>query len=165
MNEQIILVQPEPQHCTYLVEVPVSAGQQRIQLPDVQQLRSMEGQTIVIKSISVVTPDVLANAIDLALPTSPVTDLQNMSLTIYSQAWERGQNIPILRLNDMTNSDTSILNPNNRKTFTLDNWKKVDWPKSYLRFSNGQSASTDFAVLLYVNYFKMDEEGNEFFTP
>lgn len=160
--QDIILVQSEPAIMTELIEIPVPAGAARVQLPDVQQLRSQEGQQIIVKSLRLITDDVLAAGIDINGTVMPLADLQNIVLTIYSMGWERGHNIPILLLNSMTNNASSV---NTFSKYTLANWMKVDWPKSYLRWASGTQASNAFIVPLYVEYLKLDAEGNPFVKP
>ena len=163
----IILVQEEPRGPSILVEVPVTSAGQKVKLPDVQQLRSQEGQTIIIKAIRLITAKVLANAIDLALVNAPIGQLINMSLTLYSEGWLKGQNIPVLVLNDMNDSDAAVATtiPFRNKATRLNDWRNVDWAQSYLLFANGFAPTPSYAVIFEVEYIKLDAKGNPIQGP
>lgn len=166
---EIILVQEEPRGPSQLIEVPVPAQViQRVQFPDIQQLRSQVGQKIIIKGIRLITDKVLANSPTLGLTNATKGELQKISLVIYSMGWEKGQLIPVLTLNDMNDSDstdaTTIPFRNNPTRFS--NWENVDWPKTYLQYSNGTpSDGSAYAVLFDVLYEKLDSQGQPIITP
>lgn len=164
---EIILVQEEPRGASQLLECPVTTGAVKQRLPDNNQLRSVEGQTIVIKGMRLITDKVLANAVNFNLPNAGLADLKNMVLVLYCEGWERAQMIPLLTMNDMADADatagTTI--PYRNKATKFDNWKNVDWPKSFFQFTNGQSASTDFAVIFDVEYVKLDSTGKPIVGP
>lgn len=158
-SREIILVQEEPRDASQLVEVPVTAnGLTRVAIPDIQQLRSMVNQMIVIKGIRIITDNILTNAPTNGAITAPLAELQKMSLTLYSEGWERGQLIPILVLNDLSGDGTGV--PFRFHPTKFNNWKNVDWSKSYLQFSNGtSSAGSPYTVLFDVQYLKLDAQG------
>lgn len=167
MDQDIILVQEEPRGPSILVEIPVTGAGQKVKLPDVQQLRSQEGQTIIIKSIRLITIKVLARALTLSLANAPLTDLINMSLTLYSEGWLKGQDIPILVFNDMADSDAAVGStiPYRNRATRLNNWRNVDWAQSYLLFANGFTPNFPYAVLLDVDYVKIDANGRPILGP
>jgi len=167
MDSEIILVQEEPRGPSILVEIPVTGTGQKVKLPDVQQLRSQEGQTIIIKAIRLITPKVLLGAITLSLPNAPLGQLINMSLTIYSEGWLKGQDIPILVLNDMNDSDAAVGStiPFRNKSTKFNNWRNVDWAQSYLLFANGFLPTPSYAVLLDVEYVKLDANNRPIIGP
>lgn len=157
--KQIYLVQEEPRDASQLVEVPVTADNlTRIAIPDQQQLRSLVNRTVVIKGIRLITADVLTSGALTPGPTAPVTELQKMSLVLYSMGWERGQLIPLLVLNDISAPGAGT--PFRFHPTKFNNWRNVDWTKSYLQFSNGAaSVGSPYTVLFDVEYLKLDAEG------
>lgn len=167
MMAEIILVQEEPRGASQLLECPVSAGAVKQRLPDNNQLRSVEGQTIVIKAMRLISAKVLDKAVNFNLPNAPLGDLKKMVLVIYCEGWERAQMIPLLTMNDMADADatTATTIPYRNKATRFDNWKNVDWAKSFFQFSNGNSASTDFAVIFDVEYVKLDSTGKPIVGP
>ena len=164
---EIILVQEEPRGASQLLECPVTIGATKQRLPDNNQLRSQQGQTIVIKGMRLITNKVLANAVNFALPNAILTDLMNMVLVLYCEGWERAQMIPLLTMNDMADADatagTTI--PYRNKATKFDNWRNVDWAKSFFQFANGTAATTDFAVIFDVEYVKLDDAGMQIIGP
>jgi len=150
----MILIQEEPRNASQLVEVQVTAnGVSRVQLPDVQQLRSQGDQLIVVKGIRLITVQLLTNAPICGFANAPLTELQKLSLTLYSDGWERGQLIPLLVLNDTFAEGSGI--PYRQFPTKFSNWKNVDWSKSYLQYSNGTSAAgASYAVIFDVEYMK-----------
>lgn len=152
-----------------LIEIPVGVnGQQRIQLPDIQQLRSTVDQTIIIKGLRLISPKVLSNGMTVAGTNAPLAELRKIALVLYSEGWERGQMIPLLTLNDVNDSDSAVATtiPFRNQAFKLADWSKVDWPKSYLLYANGtSSANAPYVVMMDVNYIKMDAKGQPITTP
>lgn len=151
-----------------LIEIPVTAATQRVQLPDVQQLRSQPNQIIVVKSIAVITDKVLANAMTIAGTTAPLAELQKISLVLYSEGWERGHYMPLLRLNDQADADSTAATtiPFRNETTKLADWRNVDWPKSYLQYANGtQAANFPYVVMLWVSYLKLNMNEQPIYTP
>ncbi len=165
MSQSIILVQEEPRINSILVEILVPASVvQRVQCPDVQQLRSTTQQRIVIKSVSLVTPKVLSHGILSGLVNAPITELRKISFTIYSMGWERGQYIPILFLNNTADSDatTATAIPYKNTAPRLADWESVSWDKCYLQYANTQpSVGTAYSVIVEVQYLKFDVNGAE----
>lgn len=166
MNE-IILVQEEPRGASQLLECPVTAGATKQRLPDNNQLRSVVGQTIVIKGIRLITDKVLADAVNFALPNAPLADLINMVLVIYCEGWERAQMIPLLVLNDMADADATAATtiPYRNKATKFDNWRNVDWAKSFFQWTSGNSAQSDFCVIFDVEYVKLDNNNQPIIGP
>ncbi len=156
---QTVLVQDEPRGPSVLIEIPVTTnGQQRIPIPDISQLRSTAYQSIIIKGLRLIVPEVLTNGVINASVNAPVTELQKMTLTVYAEGWEKGQTIPLLPLNDVafaTGSAPYRLNPTR-----FDNWQNVDWPKSYLQLANGTvTAGAPYVVLIDCEYIRLNAEG------
>jgi len=168
MNQDIVFVQEEPRGPSQLVEVPVLAATQKQRLPDIQQLRSQEGQTIIIKAIRLITAKVLPNAVTVALVNAPLAELVKICLVLYSEGWEKGQMIPVLTLNDMADANNAIATtiPYRNKTTRFNNWRNVDWAQSYLLYSNGTpAAGTPYAVMFDVEYIKLDAAGKPIVGP
>lgn len=163
--ERIILVQEEPRGPSELVEVPVTQnGLQRINLPDIQQLRSTQGNDIIIKGIRLIPAAVLVAAPTLGGLNAPDTELQKITLVIYCEGWEKGHLIPIFTLND--NYIEGSGTPTRFKPTRFANWKNVDWNKSYLQYANGQvSVGAPYNVLLDVEYERIDSRGEVVIGP
>ncbi len=158
--DDVMLIQEEPRGPSILVEVPITDTRQKVQLPDVQELRSTVGQTIIIKAIRLLTIKVLANGIISNLPNAPVAEMINATLTIYSQGWLKGQNIPILVLNDVNDSDSTAATTipfRNRATKFAD-WRNVDWPKSFIQFANNFTPTPSYVFIFEVEYLKLDDQ-------
>lgn len=165
MDSRVILVQEEPRGPSQLIEIPVTQnGLGRVNLPDIQQLRSQVGQVIIIKGLKLIPPTVLTNAPTLGGPNAPLTELVKMTLTIYCEGWEKGQLIPILTLNDFFIEGSGTPYRMNPTKFA--DWKNVDWSKTYLQFANGTvSAGTPYNVLIDVDYIKLDAQNQEIIGP
>lgn len=163
--QSIILVQEEPRGPSQLIEIPVSTnGLTKVQIPDIQQLRSQVGQTIIIKAIRLITANIITNAPTIGGVVAPIAELQKLTLTIYCEGWEKGQLIPILTLNDMAEPTVAI--PYHRSTRYFDNWKNVDWSKSFIQYANGTvSANAPYSVLLEAEYVKLDAQNQEIIGP
>lgn len=157
---QVVLVQEEPRGPSILIEVNVpNNGSQRVPFPDISQLRSTVNQQIIIKGLRLVSDEVLTNGIISSNTTAPATELQKMSITIYSEGWEKGQTIPILTFNDFVFTTGAIPYRNHSTRFA--NWRNVDWPKSYIQYANGTvSAGAPYVVLLDCEYIRLDNLGN-----
>lgn len=167
MEKQIILVQEEPRGPSQLVEAPIVAGVQKQRLPDVQQLRSQEGQTIIIKAIRLITNKVLANGMTVAGINLPLTELVNMCLVLYSEGWEKGQMIPLLTLNDVVDGDSTAATtiPYRNKATRFNNWRNVDWAQSYLLWANGTTPAAAYVAMFDVEYIKLDASGKTIVGP
>jgi hypothetical protein len=153
MSDKVVLIQEEPRGPSQLIELPVTVnGVARVQFPDIQQLRSDQTQQIVIKKMRLITLDVLTNGIISGLANAPVTELQKISVVLYSEGWEKGQLIPVLTMNDMTFAG-SVFPHNYQAGMPFDNWKSVDWSKSYLQWATGTvSAGASYVVMFDVTY-------------
>lgn len=162
---QVVLVQEEPRGPSILIEVNVpNNGSQRVPFPDISQLRSTVNQQIIIKGLRLVSSEVLTNGIISSNVTAPATELQKMSITIYSEGWEKGQTIPILTFNDFVFTTGAI--PYRNHSTKFDNWVNVDWPKSYIQYANGTvSAGAPYVVLLDCEYIRLDAAGNYLVGP
>lgn len=157
---QQVLVQEEPRGPSVLIEVPVNInGQQRIPFPDISQLRSTAYQSIIIKALRLIPPEVLTNGVISASTNAPTTELQKMTITIYAEGWEKGQTIPLIPLNDTVFATGNT--PYRNTPTKFDNWVNVDWPKSYIQFANGTvSAGAPYVVLIDCEYIRLDAQGN-----
>lgn len=167
MGNEIILVQEEPRGASQLLECPIVAGATKQRLPDNNQLRSVVGQTIVIKGIRLIPPKVLARAVNFNLPTTPLADLINMVLVIYCEGWERAQMIPVLVLNDMADADAAAATtvPYRNKATKFDNWRNVDWAKSFFQWTNGSAATIASATIFDIEYVKLDNNNQPIIGP
>jgi hypothetical protein len=167
-GNKIILVQEEPRGPSQLVEVPVNAATQKQPFPDVPQLRSQPGQRIVIKGIRLITAKVLTRGVSINAVNAPLAELQKMTLVLFSQQWQKGQNIPLLTLNDMADSDatTATTIPYRNTPTKFADWQNVDWPQSFIQYANGTTAAnTPYVILFDVEYLKYDDAGNLIDTP
>lgn len=153
------LVQVEPRGPSQLIEVPVTTnGLNKIQLPDIQQLRSTQDVKVILKGLRLITDNVLTHAPLGGQPTAPLTELVKMSLVIYCEGWEKGQIIPLLVMNDVAGDGTGV--PFRYNSTRFDNWVNVDWSKSYLLYSNTTtSAGTPYSVLFEAEYVKLNNFG------
>ena len=156
------LVQESPRIASELIEVSVSSGATRVSLPDVPQLRNQGDQVVVITALRLVTNKVLSKGPVTGTSTMTLTDYVKCSLVLYSNGWEKGHLIPLLTLNDVVDGDSTAATtiPYRYTATRLDNWVNVDWNKSYIQFSNGQSASGASVVILEVEYFVMAKQPN-----
>lgn len=160
MTPQNILVQEEPRGPSMLIEIPVPAQVvSKVALPIIQQLNNDTTQKIIIKGLRLI-PDFLLTA----APTNgginaPLTELQKISLTLYSQGWEKGYLIPILSLNDSFCEGSGV--PFRMHTTKMADWTNVDWNKSYLQYGNGTPSSGNaYNIILEVEYVRLDNNGN-----
>lgn len=168
---QVILVQEEPMICSELVEViikPTDAGLFDIPIPESQQLKSDTDQTIITKAVRLVSLDALAFGVISGFPNAPITELQKISLTLYSQGWEKGHNIPILTLNDVVGPSTGTPYRYHQQKFA--DWRKVAWDnRSFLKYSNGSGGAvpgaTGYVVMLQVDYVRINANGEIFEGP
>lgn len=162
---QVVMLQDEPRGPSILIEVNVTSnGLQRVPFPDIAQLRSTIDQKVIIKSLRLITAEVLTRAVVASNVTAPVAELQKMSITLYSEGWEKGQTIPILILNDMTTQAGTI--PHRYGGTYFDNWVNVDWPKSYIQYSNGTvSANSPYTILLDCQYVRLDAQNRIIMGP
>jgi hypothetical protein len=163
--DQRIIFQEEPRGPSVTVEVLVGAnGIQRLPFPDVQQLRSTPDRVIILKSMRLITNDVLSNGILKAGVTAPLAELQKITLTLYCDGWEKMSNMPILPMNDTANPAGLI--PFRYRQTNFDDWRAVSWDKSFLQWANGTvSATAPYVVLFDVQYIKLDLLGNEIKGP
>lgn len=165
---QKVLVMEEPRGPSQLIEVPVTAaGLGKVVFPDIQNLRSQVGQVIIIKAMRLITDPVLTFASTGGQQTAPLTELQKICLVIYCEGWEKGQLIPILTLNDMYAEASNI--PFRKEKMRFNNWKNVDWSKTFLQYSNGQPSvlpgGNPYSVMLDVEYVKLDAQNQEIIGP
>ena len=160
-DAKVIMLQEEPRGPSILIEVNVTQNnQQRIPFPDIAQLRSTVNQSIIMKGLRLISDEVLTNGVLSGNPTAPATELAKMTLVIYAEGWEKGQSIPVLVLNDMTFTTGAI--PYRQNPTNFDNWRNVDWPKSYLQLANGTlTAGAPYTVLFECMYIRLDGQGNE----
>ncbi len=163
MQKQIILIQQEPRGPSELVEIQVPAtANGRVTFPDIPQLRSQPDQDVIIKAVRLITDQVLAAGPTSGLTNATKAELQKISIVLYSDGWEKGHLIPILTLDDMANYDTAKPIPFKQGGTTyFDNWKNVDWPKSYLQYSTAP-AGAPYTVILEVEYVRLNKQGQQY---
>lgn len=160
-----VLVREEPRGPSMLIEIPKVAGiLTRLTLPDVPNLRNQIDQRIIIKALRLIPDSILTVAPTLGGINAPLTELIKMSLTLYSEQWEKGQLIPILTLCDTFTEGSGI--PWRDRTAQFANWQSVDWNKSYIIYGNGApSIAGAYNVLLEVEYVKLDKLGTPIIGP
>lgn len=169
MDQAIVLVMEEPRGPSQLIEIPVPNNSvTKVTLPDIQQLRSQVGQIIIIKALRLITEKVLTFSPILGLPNATLSELVKISLVLYCEGWQKAELIPILTLNDMADADSTAATtiPYRNRTTRFDNWKNVDWSKSYLQYSNGTlSSGEEYAVIMEAEYVKLDAQNQEIAGP
>jgi len=164
-DNPIFMVQDEPRGPSQLIEVPVTiAGTTKLVLPVIQNLQNQVDITVVIKALRVIPDTVLALAPTQGGINAPLAELQKMSLVLYSEEWEKGQLIPLLTLVDTFTEASGI--PWRARTTRLDNWRNVNWGKSYILYSNGSSAAgVPYNVIFEAEYQKFNKLGEEIKGP
>jgi len=167
--DRIILVQEEPRGPSQLVEIPVATnGRNRVPIPNQQNLQNDPNLIITIKSIRLITDKILSNAPTDGAVTAPLAELRKMSLVIYCEGWEKGYLIPVLTLNDIVDADSANATtiPYVPTAPRFDDWKNVDWTKSYLLYSNGTvSANAPYTVIFDVQYDRINKNGQSHIGP
>lgn len=164
LTSQMLLIQEEPRGASQLIEIPVTGALTKVVIPVIQQLQNNTDQVIIIKSLRLITVDVLTNAPTLGGVNAPTTELQKMAITLYAEGWEKGQLIPILSLNDMFTEGTGT--PTRFRTTKLDNWQNVDWNKSFLQFANGTvPVGAPYNVILEAEYVRLNKQGQVIIGP
>lgn len=165
MPNQLILVQEEPRGPSELVEVEIdSATKQRFPFPDVEQLRNQEGQRVVIKGLRLITADTLTTGILTGQPNAATTELQKMTLVLYSDGWEKMHTMPVLIANDMAVPGGNT--PHRYAAVKLDNWQGVQWQKCYIQFANGTlPVNPPYVVMFDVDYIKLDKNNQPINGP
>ena len=160
-----MLVQEEPRGPSVLIEVNVPTnGAQRVNFPDISQLRSTTDLRIILKGLRLISNEVLTNGMISPFVNAPATELAKIAVVIYAEGWEKGQSIPILSLNDMEFTVGAI--PFRKNPTKFDNWVNVDWPKSYLQFANGTlSAGAPYVVLLDCEYQRINAQNRLIYGP
>ena len=164
-EKNIVLIQEEPRGPSQLIEIPVpAAAVSKVVLPDIQQLRSQVGQVIIIKALRLIPFTLLTNSPTVGAVNAPLAELQKISLVLYCEGWEKGQLIPILTLCDTFTEASGVAWK--AKTVRFDNWKNVDWSKSFLQYSNGTpSSGLAYTVILEAEYVKLDAQNQEIIGP
>ncbi len=154
--ETTFIIPGQPLYASQLVEIPVTSGQNVVAIPDQPQLRNQGDEIIIVKSVRLITPKVLAIAPTVGGTNMPLGDLQNASLILYANGWERGYLIPLLTLNDVHDSDATTAStiPYVQNPVQFADWENVDWNKSKIQFSAGTTASGDGAFIFQVQYQK-----------
>lgn len=163
--DQGVYIQSEPRGPSITIEVAVTTnGQQRIPFPDINQLRSDSSQCVILKGLRLVTTDTLARGFINGSVIAPLAELQKIGITLYAEGWEKGQTIPALFLNPMATPAGTM--PFQFNPTYFNNWKRVDWPKSYLQYANGTlSANAPYVFMLEVQYLKLNSMGTPIEGP
>lgn len=152
-DEKIVLVQEEPRGASQTVEIPIIAGQGDINFPDIPELRSDQELKVIIKGIRHISPKVSAFGPVTGTANTPLADLPNIFLQIYSEGWLRGFDIPLLTLNDMADADAAAATtiPYRTKATKLADWK-IGWNKSKVHFAPGTVASINSVLVLDIEF-------------
>lgn len=154
MESEVLIVQAEPMGACQLIEIPITAGKQNVPFPDVPELRNQSDQVVIIKALRLITPDVMPIAPIQGGANAPLTELQKMVIVLYSEQWEKGEYIPILKFNDTFTEGSGT--PVRFHTTKLDNWKSVDWPKCKIIYANGTQSVGSYTVVMEVEYVRID---------
>jgi hypothetical protein len=149
-----MLVMEEPRGPSQLIETAVPAqAVSVVQLPVVQNLQNQTDQIVIIKALRVIPDTVLARGPVQGFVNAPLTELQKISLVLYSNNWIKGQLIPLCSLIDIFTEASGI--PWRSRTARFDSWKDVDWNKSFFQYSNGTpSSGIAYEIILEAEYQK-----------
>lgn len=139
-----------------IVEIPIGNAANQATIPDQPNLRNQGDQVIVVKSVRLVTANVLSHGPTTGTANMAIADLKKATLVLYANGWEKGKYIPLLTLNDVNNNDSTAATttPNVGAIPTFDDWENVDWNKSRIQLANGQTTAAAAVVLLQVQYQK-----------
>jgi hypothetical protein len=159
--QSLFLLQDEPRGASQLIEVLIPAvGTARQLLPVIQNLQSQTNVDVILKAFRLIPPTVLTNAPTLTGVNAPLTELVKMSLVLYSEEWEKGTLIPLCTLIDTFTEGSGV--PWRTKTTRFDDWRNVNWGKSYIQFSNGLAAvGAPYVVIFEAEYQKFNKAGKE----
>jgi hypothetical protein len=160
-NERLILIQEAPRGASQVIELPITTGQGSNKFPDSPEIQSNAELKIVITGINLITPKVLGFGPITGTANTPLVDLRNLNLILYSDGWQKGVNIPVLTLNNVADSDatTATTIPFRNRSTKFDKWK-IAWNKSTWQFSPGTVATATSVMLLEVEYirYELDEK-------
>lgn len=164
-RDAVYMLQDEPRGPSQIIEVPVTAAATaKIVLPVIQNLQNQVDVNVILKALRVIPPTVLAIAPTVGGANAPLTELQKMSLVLYSEEWEKGQLIPLLTLVDTFTEGSGI--PWRTRTTRFDSWRNVNWGKSFIQFSSGTlPVGAPYTVVLEAEYQKFNEFGIEIVGP
>jgi len=156
-----LLVMEEPRGPSQLIEVLIPAQVVSVvQFPVIQNLQNQTDQIVIIKAMRVIPASILTNGPTSGLVNAALTELQKISLVLYSQEWIKGQLIPACTLIDTFTEGSGI--PFSTRTKRFDNWKDVNFGKSTLQYSNGApSSGAAYCVIIEVEYQKFKKVGND----
>jgi hypothetical protein len=168
MADRVMLVKEEPRGPSQLIEVLLNTadiGTSKKVFPDVQQLRSLANQRIIITAMRLITLDVLTFAPISGFANATLAELKKIVLVIYCEGWEKAQYIPLLTMNDVATPAGTFPYRNNATKFS--NWQNVDWSKTYLLYCNGTGgvAGAPYAIMFDVEYIKLDADGQVIIGP
>lgn len=160
-DKKMVLVQEEPRGASMLIEIPCTQnGLTELTLPLIQQLQTDPKQIVVVQGLRLVPIGELNNAPSSGNALAPLTELQKMTLMLYSQGWQKGYKIPILALNNTFIEGSGI--PWRSRTTRLADWQDVDWNKSTIYFNNGSvTAGQPYSVVFEVEYIRYSMNGKE----
>lgn len=155
-DEKIVLVQEEPRGASQTIEIPIAVGQGDINFPDIPELRSDSEFRVIIKGIRHISPKVSPFGPVTGTANTPLADIVNIFLQLYSDGWLKGYNIPLLTLNDMADADatTATTIPYRNKATKLSNWK-IAWNKSKVHFAPGTVATVASVLVLDIEYDRL----------
>lgn len=159
MGDRIILVQEEPRGPSVLIELAVANGENRVPFLEVDNLKSDTEVNVIIKALRLITSDILVGPVILPGVNAPLSELQKMTLVLYSEGWEKAMYIPLLTLTDVATPGT--FTPHRYHATRFADWKKVSWTKSYIQFANGTASVGAYNLLFDCEYQRFNAQGVE----
>jgi len=155
------LIQSQPIINWTIVEVVAAVGNSRIPIQDQPMLKSYSDHRIVIKSIELITPKVLTNAVLNSGANMTRADIIKSVLVLYSEQWEKIQYIPLARLIGSHDADatTATTLPFMNDVTMFENLSDVDWTKSYIQTANGQTIAVAGVFIFGIQYLVFNNAG------
>ena len=115
----------------------------KVMLPDQSQLRQM-----FIDSVELLPPNICASSAQTGSSNVPtLADLQNLTITFVRGSDSIMENIPLLRLNPIT--DTNYPSVQQKPVFVS---QRIDWNQCYITVNANMSAA-DLVISLGVYYY------------
>lgn len=156
-----VLIQSQPIVNWTIVELVAAIGNSRIPFQDQPMLKSYSDHKIVIKSIELITPKMLTNAVLNSGANMTLADIIKCVLVLYSEQWEKIQYIPLARLIAVHDADatTATTIPFMNDVTMFENLGDVDWTKSYIQTANGTTIAAAGVFLFGIQYLVFNNQG------
>lgn len=133
------------------LQVPATgAAGQRFYFQDQPQLRSQQGQMVIIESIETFSDQAVPNSPLSNNPGPTVAQLTSAFLVLNVRGYEDVQLVPLAAINRVYADTGAGFVPYVNDLFLLQDLYAVDWTKSYVQIA--AAAGTAFAFLFGVRY-------------